>query len=102
MSETPEVEKVTRATPGGGAIEALIRSGIMTQMIELWRFSYSDLTEELQTCGFECLVVLYETLIRMKQEREDLPKHQKQLLQGLLRVKRVEFVEGGEDEVVRI
>lgn len=87
-----ETKAQTRTTPGG-AIEALIRSAIMTQMMELWRFEHNELLTELQTCEFECLEPLYETLIHMKQEREDLPRHQKQLLQGLLKVKRVEFVE---------
>lgn len=77
------------------AMEELIRAAIAGKIKNLWvKFGVAEvLIKEVETCDREALEPLYETLLRMEEERAKLPQQQYELIAHLVKVKRVEFVQ---------
>lgn len=77
------------------AMETLLRNAIENKIRSLWvKFGAADaLIKELETCERETLEPLYETLVRMEEDRANLPQQQYQRIVHLVKVKRVEFVQ---------
>jgi hypothetical protein len=72
--------------------EINLRGSIGTLFCELFPSVAMILLEEVKTCEDYTLPPLYETLVRMQEERTRLPEQQLQLVRHLVMIKRVEIV----------
>jgi hypothetical protein len=72
--------------------EINLRGSIGNLIFELFPSVAMILLKEVKSCEDYTLPPLYETLVRMQEERTRLPEQQLQLVRHLVMIKRVEIV----------